>query len=173
MTLFESNQGPARPRTEPQLNRVRLSLISPLLAVLCAAMVCGSLLSCGNKPETAPSPQTPQTNAAPSAAAASPELARLAGKWERPDGGYILEIKSVDPSGKLDVGYFNPNPINVSRAVAWRDKGTNKVFIELQDANYPGCTYSLTHDPASDQLYGQYYQAAMQQTFDVVFARLK
>ena len=115
----------------------------------------------------------PQTNAAPSAAAVSPELAKLVGKWERPDGGYILEIKSVDASGKLDVAYFNPNPINVSRAAALRDKGTNKVFIELRDANYPGCTYALTHDPQSDQLYGQYFQAAMQQTFDVVFARVK
>jgi hypothetical protein len=95
------------------------------------------------------------------------------GKWERPDGGYILEIKSVDASGKLDAAYFNPDPIHVERAAAMRDKGTNKVFIELNDANYPGCTYNLTHDPQSDQLYGQYFQAAMQQTFDVVFARVK
>ena len=95
------------------------------------------------------------------------------GRWERPDGGYIVEIKSVDASGKLEVGYFNPDPIHVARAAAMRDKGTNKVFIELNDVNYPGCTYNLTHDPQSDQLYGQYFQAAMQQTFDVVFARVK
>jgi hypothetical protein len=79
----------------------------------------------------------------------------------------------VDASGKLDAGYFNPGPINVARAGALRDRGTNKVFVELRDVNYPGCTYSLTYDLQSDQLYGQYFQAAMQQTFDVVFARLK
>jgi hypothetical protein len=57
--------------------------------------------------------------------------------------------------------------------VAWRENGTSKVIIELQDVNYPGCTYSLEHNPQSDQLFGQYYQAAMQQTFEVVFTRVK
>ena len=92
---------------------------------------------------------------------------------ERPDGGYIVEIKSVDESGKLDVAYFNPNPIHVSRAAAWRDKGTSKVVIELRDVNYPGSTYTLEHNPQSDQLFGQYFQAALQETFEVVFSRLK
>jgi uncharacterized protein (DUF2147 family) len=131
------------------------------------------MVSCGSKTETAPLPQAPQTNAAPIAAALSPELAKLVGKWERPDGGYILEIKSVDSSGKLDVGYFNPDPIKVSRAAAWREKGTTKVVIELQDVNYPGCTYTLEHNPQTDQLFGQYYQAAMQQTYEIVFTRVK
>ena len=136
-------------------------------------VLCGLLVSCGNQTKTAPPPQTAGTNAAPPAAAASPELLKLVGKWQRPDEDYVLEIKSVDVSGKLDAAYFNPNPIHVERAAAMRDKGTNKVFIELNDVNYPGCTYNLTHDPQSDQLYGQYFQAAMQQTFDVVFARVK
>ena len=131
------------------------------------------MVSCGSKTETAPLPQAPQTNAAPIAAALSPELAKLVGKWERPDGGYILEIKSVDSSGKLDVGYFNPDPIKVSRAATWREKGTTKVVIELQDVNYPGCTYTLEHNPQTDQLFGQYYQAAMQQTYEIVFTRVK
>jgi hypothetical protein len=39
--------------------------------------------------------------------------------------------------------------------------------------NYPGSTYTLEHNPQSDQLFGQYFQAAMQQTFEVVFARVK
>jgi len=54
------------------------------------------------------------------------------------------------PSGKLDVAYFNPNPINVSRAAAWRDKGATRVVIELRDVNYPGCTYTLEHNPQTD-----------------------
>jgi hypothetical protein len=131
----------------------------------------GLMVSCGNKTET-PAP-APQTNATSSPAAASPELAKLVGKWERPDGGYILEIRGVDPSGKLDVGYFNPNPINVSRAVAWREKGASKLVIELRDVNYPGCIYTLEHNPQTDQLFGQYYQAAVQETYEIVFARMK
>ena len=95
------------------------------------------------------------------------------GKWERPDGGYVLEIKSVDASGKADAAYYNPNPINVSRAAAWRDKGTTKVAVELRDENYPGCTYTLEYNPQTDQLSGQYYQAAQQQTYEIVFSRLK
>jgi len=38
---------------------------------------------------------------------------------------------------------------------------------------YPGSTYTLTYDPRRDQLEGVYFQAAMQQRFDVVFVRLK
>lgn len=114
---------------------------------------------------------TPATNAP--ATAARPEFTRLAGRWERPDGGYVLEIRSVDASGKMEAGYFNPGPINVSKALALQEGATIKVFVELRDANYPGCTYSLTYDPQSDQLFGQYFQAAMQQTFDVTFGRLK
>jgi len=69
--------------------------------------------------------------------------------------------------------YFNPRPINVSRAEASQEGTTIKVFIELRDMNYPGSTYSLTYDPVSDQLAGVYFQAALQQSFDVVFIRMK
>ena len=47
------------------------------------------------------------------------------------------------------------------------------VFIELRDANYPGCTYALSYNPANDQLVGIYFQAAMQQEFEVIFERLR
>jgi uncharacterized protein (DUF2147 family) len=141
--------------------------------VLGAVALCVFLVSCGSKTETSAPPPAPQTNAAPSATAVSPELAKLVGKWERPDGGYIIEIKGLDPSGKLDVAYYNPNPINVSRAAAWRDKGATKVVIELRDVNYPGSTYTLEHNLQTDQLFGQYYQAALQETYEVVFSRLK
>jgi hypothetical protein len=143
------------------------------LPVLGTAVLCGLLVSCGNKTESPPVPPTPQTNAAPAAATVSPELAKLAGRWERTDGDYVLEIKSVDPGGKAEAAYFNPNPINVSRAAAWREKGTSKIVVELRDTGYPGCTYTLEHNPQSDQLSGQYYQAAQQQTYEVVFNRLK
>jgi hypothetical protein len=135
--------------------------------------ICVLLVSCGKKEEAAPAPPAPESAATNAPASIKPEFARLPGKWARVDGDYLVEIKGVDSSGKLDVGYFNPSPINVSRAAAFKKEGATQVFIELRDVNYPGCTYSLTYDPKTDQLYGQYFQASMQQTFDVTFARAK
>jgi hypothetical protein len=97
----------------------------------------------------------------------------LKGRWQRPDGGYVLAIKNVDANGKLGAGYFNPRPINVSLAEAALDGTTIKVFIELRDINYPGATYNLTYDPVSDQLRGVYFQPALQRKFDVFFVRMK
>ncbi len=143
------------------------------VAAFSAAAFCALLISCGSKTGTSSVLPAQGTNAPTSAPAINPELAKLVGKWERPDGGYVLEIKSVEPGGRIDAAYFNPEPIKVSRAAALRDGGATKVFVELSDVNYPGCTYSLTYDSQNEQLFGQYYQAAMQQTFDVVFARMK
>ena len=97
----------------------------------------------------------------------------LKGRWQRPDGGYVLDIKNVDANGKLAAGYFNPRPINVSQAEAALDGTTIKVFIELRDVNYPGATYHLTYDQEGDQLQGVYFQPALQQKFDVFFVRMK
>jgi hypothetical protein len=97
----------------------------------------------------------------------------LKGRWLRPDGGYVIDIRDVDASGKIDAGYFNPRPINVSQAEASREGDTTKVFIELRDVNYPGATYNLTYDFERDQLRGVYYQPALRQSFDVVFIRMK
>jgi hypothetical protein len=97
----------------------------------------------------------------------------LKGRWLRPDGGYIIQVRSIDDSGKMDAGYFNPRPINVSKAHATRESGKMKVFIELRDAGYPGSTYALTYDPKEDVLRGVYFQAAVKQNFDVYFTRMK
>jgi hypothetical protein len=97
----------------------------------------------------------------------------LAGRWFRLDGGYVLEIRSVDAAGKMDASYLNPRPINVAQAQATRDGSTLKVFVELQAHGYPGSTYTLTYDPTGDQLCGVYYQAVLQQRFDVCFVRAK
>jgi hypothetical protein len=97
----------------------------------------------------------------------------LKGRWLRPDGGYIIQVRSVDASGKMEAGYFNPRPINVSKAQATKESGKIKVFVELSDVGYPGSTYTLTYDPKEDVLRGVYYQAAMKQSFDVYFTRMK
>ncbi len=106
-------------------------------------------------------------------AQATTDLGGLKGRWVRPDGGYVIVIKGVDPSGKMDAAYLNPNPINVSKAEVSRDGGALKVFLELRGAGYPGSTYTLTYDPRSDSLTGVYFQAVMQQKFDVIFQRAK
>jgi hypothetical protein len=97
----------------------------------------------------------------------------LNGRWLRPDGGYILEIKAVDASGKIDAAYFNPKPINVAKAEATRDGSKLNVFVELRAPSYPGSTYTLTYDPQHDHLKGSYFQAVQQQRFDVSFVRMK
>jgi hypothetical protein len=97
----------------------------------------------------------------------------LNGRWLRPDGGYVLEIRAVDPSGSIDAAYLNPRPINIAKAHATRDGSTAKVFVELRAPNYPGSTYTLTYDPKQDQLRGIYFQAVEQQNFNVFFIRMK
>ena len=69
--------------------------------------------------------------------------------------------------------YLNPRPIHVARAEATRDGSTLNVFVELRAPGYPGSTYTLTYDPTRDQLGGVYFQAALQQRFDVMFVRMK
>jgi hypothetical protein len=97
----------------------------------------------------------------------------LVGRWQRTDGGYVIEIRQVATDGAMEAGYFNPRPINVSRANASIFKEHIKVDVELRDAGYPGSTYTLLYDPDKDALLGFYYQAVQKQNFDVVFVRMK
>jgi hypothetical protein len=106
-------------------------------------------------------------------AQALPDFMALKGRWARTDGGYIIEIKSVDAGGRIQAAYNNPNPINVSRAEAARSGAAVTVFLELRAPGYPGSTYTLIHDPKSDTLKGIYHQAVLQQNFEVVFVRVR
>jgi len=105
--------------------------------------------------------------------AADSDFGSLKGRWLRPDGGYVLEIRDVDAGGTIEAAYLNPRPINVARAEATRDGSTLKILVELRAPGYPGSTYTLTYDRQRDQLAGVYFQAAVGQSFDVVFVRLK
>ena len=100
-----------------------------------------------------------------------PDFMALKGRWARTDGGYVIEIKGVDPGGQMQAAYYNPNPINVSRAQAARSGAAVTVFIELRGPGYPGSTYTLIHDPKNDQLKGIYHHAGLQKNFEVVFSR--
>lgn len=83
-----------------------------------------------------------------------PDFQSLVGDWIRPDGGYVIKIRNVDRNGELDAGYFNPQPINVSRAVATAEDGKSNVFVKLQDKGYPGSTYTLVYHEKNDALVG-------------------
>jgi hypothetical protein len=106
-------------------------------------------------------------------AAAAPRISIdvLKGTWVRPDGGYTIAIRSIDPNGRIEATYFNPNPLPFAKAQALPEGTSLRVFFELQAGGYAGSTYELTYDPASDRLKGTYYQAVVKQKFDVNFLR--
>lgn len=97
----------------------------------------------------------------------------LSGSWIRQTGGYVIKVNKILESGQADAEYFNPRPIHVSRAMASEKNGTLNLFIELRDQGYPGSTYTLKYNSEYDALVGVYFQALMQQSFDVAFNRKK
>jgi hypothetical protein len=102
------------------------------------------------------------------------DVRRLEGRWVRPDGGYILDLRNIQINGRVQAAYFNPRRINVARAeLRFRNDGTIGLFIELRDVNYPGSTYNLNYDPKSDRFIGSYFQAVQKVTYDVEFVRSK
>ena len=136
------------------------------------------LLGCG-QPAT-PGGETSSPAATSNATAAAPtnpqpkaEFQPLIGKWLRTDSDYLIEIRSVDAEGKLAAAYYNPQPIHVAQARAFSEGDKVKVVIELRDVGYPGCVYHLNFDKAQDQLTGTYFQAAMNETYQIAFLRAK
>ena len=101
------------------------------------------------------------------------DVQRLEGRWVRPDGGYILELRDIKKDGSLKASYYNPRPINVFSAKWSRKDGKINLFVELRDVNYPGSKYNLQYEPGSDRLKGTYFQAVEKQTFDIEFVRAK
>jgi len=95
----------------------------------------------------------------------------LQGRWVRPDGGYEITIRGVEPDGKLDAAYANPRPLPFAKAEASRDGKAIKLFFELRAGGYNGSTYTLTYDPSNDVLYGVYYQAVARRSFNIYFER--
>jgi hypothetical protein len=182
------NKKKARQKQEPAPPKARawgMRDLAVLAALAGGGLLIGYGLWAATHPRTAPTKAVAAEPADDSAATKSaagqqaPQvvpaepagLQQLVGQWVRSDGGYVIDIKSVDDTGKLDASYLNPNPIHVAVAQAAQADGLTKVFIELRDVNYPGSTYDLTYDPQSNQLRGVYFQAAQQQRFDVTFDR--
>jgi len=101
------------------------------------------------------------------------DYSKLVGDWVRPDGGYVIRISGVNPDGQVQAAYFNPNPINIAQANAFSQDNAIKFFVELRDVGYPGSKYELLYYPDQDILQGTYFQAQIQQLYNVVFQRMK
>lgn len=101
------------------------------------------------------------------------DIQGLAGRWVRPDGGYILELREFGKDGTMKATYFNPGSVKVFRAEWSRREGRINLYIELRDANYPGSFYRLRYDPGTDRLPGIYFQAMVRETYDIEFMRSK
>jgi uncharacterized protein (DUF2147 family) len=165
--------GAGRQQPEPRGKSSRVSwiLVGLAVAVALAGIYLVFVRQGPSSGDTERAAGPGSSHQADKAAPASVDLQALVGKWVRPDGGYVISVRSVEPDGRVDAGYFNPRPINVSRAEASTEGNAVKLFIELQAAGYPGSTYELIYDPGNDALVGIYFQAAMQQRFQVHFVR--
>ena len=143
------------------------------MAVVGVACTAAVLVWSTWRPASRPSATSAPARVPPAvASSAAPQAyAVLVGEWTRPDGGYVLSVSQVAADGKATVGYYNPRSIRVSRAEARREGDLVGLFVELNDVNYPGSTYNLGYDPASDQLKGIYFQAVERAQYEVVFAR--
>lgn len=151
------------------------TLANKTVALLLALTAMALTVSCG-QPTDSPRETAGAPASAPAAAPATTTAADyqpLIGRWARTDGDYMIEIKSIAADGKAEAGYFNPRPINVARAEASREGGTLRLFMELRDSGYPGCLYKLTFDKAASRLTGTYFQAAQNETYEVVFEKAK
>jgi hypothetical protein len=123
-------------------------------------------------PAAVAEPETAVTEPATAVSASAADFEVLVGRWVRLDSPYVIEIRSAGDDGRLEAAYYNPRSINVSVAKARKKNGKLEVFVELRDINYPGSNYRLTYEASNDLLRGVYFQAVMQQNFDVAFRRL-
>ncbi len=129
-----------------------------------------------NKDDTAPqsTPPLAEETKGPArpARAKTLDTDKLVGRWLRTDGNYVLDIRSVSADGKVDAAYFNPSPINVSKAEVTSENGEPRLLVELRDRGYEGSYYTLAHDSDTDSLAGIYHQLTMGQQFEVEFVRM-
>ena len=132
----------------------------PFVILLSLCIVISLLLSCAD--EKPPPPEKTPVKI---------DTGKLTGRWLRPDGGYVIEIINVYDEGSLEAGYFNPKPINISRAEWKIEDNRLKIYIEFDDVNYPGSNYTLDYFPDRDLLIGAYFQAVQQQSYYVEFIR--
>jgi hypothetical protein len=130
-----------------------------VLAAVALLLPCASPARAADAPRPASAPAT--------------SFEKLKGRWLRDTGGYVIEVRSVGPGGRVDAAYFNPASIHVGKAEASMKGRQVSLRVELRDVNYPGSTYTLAYDAKTDRLVGSYFQAVTGQTFDVYFVRMR
>lgn len=96
----------------------------------------------------------------------------LVGRWQRTDGGYVIEVRRIHTDGRIEAGYYNPRPINVGRAQASVSGEKIMIELELSDRGYPGSTYTLIYVADKDVLRGNYYHVPSRQNLGVFFVRI-
>ena len=143
------------------------NMVTVWTVVLLSAWLCAG---CG-KDEQKPAKGV-VTAGAPAGKSVAVEFEALKGKWLRTDGDYTIEIKKLLDDQALETAYFNPAPIHVGSAKLYKERGFTKLFVKLQDVNYPGSSYTLIYDKANDQLCGTYFQAVQGVEYQVVFMRM-
>jgi len=166
--LFMADSRPSEPTSIGSQTRSRIVLLVVVIGAVSVAFV-GWRLVGKQRQVTGTSVTATSTAEVP---AGDADLQQLVGRWQRPDGGYVLEVRGVAEDGTVEAAYFNPNPISVSVAQASSWRGMASLFVEFDDINYRGSTYQLALDPERGILHGTYYQAALGQTFEVVFVRM-
>ena len=157
--------GKAKKAKKPK-TRVQKKRLIPVICLLIIGLAAAIVYSLMNRSSLEPTAINSQKEKIP-------EFDKLIGSWVRPDGGYVIEISKIHPDGKVDAAYFNPRSIYVSRSTVSNKDGIIELFIELQGQGYPGSTYTLRYNPAYDAMVGIYFQAVIQQPFDVIFQRKK
>ena len=162
-----------QPRADkPSIPSGRVPVWLPAAVLVLLLVGIGVIVWAMNRTSTnsaiAPAPAAPATSSTVSADVRH----RLIGRWLRPDGGYVLSIKSIAEDGKVDAAYNNPQPIKVAKAQTTQAGGKTALYVELRDRNYPGNYYILSYDPGQDQLVGVYHHLGLNQTFDVNFVRI-
>ena len=165
-----------QPRGSAPKRPMPLRSISSLNRIV-GKIACGVIILALAACEKVAPPPVPATAvvvpaAAPAGSATVPaSVQKILGRWQRTDGDYTLAISGGENGGTLRAEYFNPKSIHVSRA-AWIESGSRlQLLVELTDVGYPGATYTLHHDAATDRLVGQYKQPAQQQIYDIEFTR--
>ncbi len=129
-------------KSEPKKARRRVTPIAAVIALAVVVAAClGFLWLKSRHPgPSVPTPSTGQSKATSQpagAVASSSGFEKLRGKWLRPDGGYTIEVRSIDDGGKMDASYFNPRPINVHKAEASREGASPKYSLNCETRTIP------------------------------------
>ena len=156
--------GKVKKKPNKRVRKKRKKWLLPLICLVLIGLAAAAFYGLMNRSSTEPAATISQQRE-------TPDFDRLVGSWVRPDGGYVIEIRKIHPDGKVDAAYFNPSPIHVSRSTVSEEDGIIELFIELQGQGYPGSTYTLRYNPTYDAMVGIYFQAVIQQPFDVIFQR--